>query len=65
MDVRTLTVFLVLLGKSALNFCISLKECLGTHVPSHETFSQYVNAIKNGQEETDDPLQRSFNISNG
>lgn len=40
MGVRTLTVFHVLLGKSALEFCTSLKEGLGTHVRSYETLSR-------------------------
>ena len=53
-DMRTLKIFHVLLGKIALECYTSLKEGLGTHVPSYETLSQWVNAIKNGQEDTDD-----------
>jgi len=41
------------LGKNALSYYKS-KESLGTHTPSYETVHQWVNAIKNGQEETDD-----------
>jgi hypothetical protein len=36
-DVRTVIKFNVLLGKSALECYKSLKEGLGTHVPSYET----------------------------
>jgi len=53
MDLGTLIKFHVLLGKSALTYYKS-KESLGTHAPSNETVHQWVNVIKNGQEETDD-----------
>ena len=52
-DLRTLIKFHVLLGKNALAY-YKLKESLGTHAPSYETVHQWVNAIKNGQEKTDD-----------
>jgi transposase len=52
MDLRTLIKFHVLLSKSALAYYKS-KESLGTHAVSYETVHQWVNAIKNGQEETD------------
>jgi hypothetical protein len=44
-DMRTLMKFHVLLGKSALDCYKSLKEGLGTHVPSYETVCWWVNAI--------------------
>ena len=53
MDLRTLIKFHVLLGKSALAYYKS-KESLGPHAPSYETVHNWVNAIKNCQEETDD-----------
>ena len=52
-DLRTLIKFHVLLDKNALAYYKS-KESLGTQAPSYETVHQCVNAIKNGQEETDD-----------
>ena len=53
-DVRTLIKFHVLVGKSALECYKSLKEGLGIRASSRETVCRWVNAIKNGQEETDD-----------
>jgi len=43
----------VLLGKNALAYYKS-KESLRTHASSYETVHQWVNAIKNGQEEIND-----------
>jgi hypothetical protein len=44
---------------------MSLKESSGTHAPSYEAVQRWVNAIKNGWEETDDDSQWSPNIGNG
>ena len=44
-DMRTLKKFHVLLDKSALQCYKSFKERLRTHVLSHETVCQWVNAI--------------------
>jgi transposase len=54
MDVRTLIKCHVVLGKSALECYMSMKESLGTHTPSYEAVRQWVNAIKNGWVQTDD-----------
>jgi len=54
MDRRTWIKFHVFLGKSALECYKSLKEGLGTRASSCETACRWVNAIKNGREETDD-----------
>jgi len=53
-DIRTLIKFHVVLGKSALGCYMSMRESLGTHTPSYEAVCRWVNAIKNGWEETDD-----------
>ena len=53
MDVRTLIKFHVLLGKSALECYKSLKEGLRTRAPSYETVWQWMNAVKNSWEGTD------------
>ena len=53
-DIRTLLKFHVVLGESALQCYMSLRESLGIYTPSHEAVRQWVNAIKNGWEETDD-----------
>jgi hypothetical protein len=52
-DVRTLIKFLLLLGKIALKCCKVLKKGIGTRDPSYEIVRLWVNAIKNGREETD------------
>ena len=52
--VRKLIKFYVLLGKSTLECYMQLKEGLGTYVSSYETVCLWVNAIKNGWEDTDD-----------
>jgi len=44
-DMRTLIKFHVLLGKSALECCKSLKEGSGTHVLLYETVCRWVSAI--------------------
>ena len=43
-----------MLGKSALERYMSLRESLGTYTPSYEAVRRWVNTIKNGWEETDD-----------
>jgi hypothetical protein len=53
MDVRTLIKFHVLLGKSALECYKSLKEGLGTCADTYETVCQWMNAVKNSWEGTD------------
>jgi hypothetical protein len=53
-DVRTSIKFHVVLGKSALECYMSLRESLGTHTPSYEAVRRLLNAIKNAWEETDD-----------
>ena len=53
MDVRTLIRFHVLFGKSALECYKSLKEGLWTHAASYETVCQWMNAVKNSWERTD------------
>ena len=53
-NMRILIKFHVLLGKSMLEYYKLLKEGLGIHPPSYEAVGQWVNAIKNGQEEMDD-----------
>jgi hypothetical protein len=59
MNMRTLIKFHMLLGKSALECYRSLKEGFGTHASSCETDCWWVNAIKNGREETDDASHSS------
>jgi hypothetical protein len=54
MDVRKFIKFPIALGKSSLKCYKSLKEGVRTRAPSYETVCQWVNAIKNGGEETDD-----------
>jgi hypothetical protein len=49
-DLRTLIKFHVLLGKSAVE---CLKEGLGTHAALYETVCQWMNAVKNSWEGTD------------
>jgi hypothetical protein len=53
-DIRTVIKFHVVLGKTALECYMSLRESLGTHTPSYEAVHQWVKAIKNGWEEKDD-----------
>jgi hypothetical protein len=55
-NVTILIKFHVFLGKSMLGYYKLLKEGLGTHAPSYDAVCQWVNAIKNGQKETDDTL---------
>lgn len=50
---RTLIKFLVLLDKSAVECCNVLKKGIETRYSSYETVRRWVNAIKNGREETD------------
>jgi len=54
MDIRILIKFHVVLGKSTLECYMSLRECLGTYTPSYQAVHRWMNAIKNGWEETDD-----------
>jgi hypothetical protein len=53
MDVRTLIKFHVLLGKSALECYKSLKEGLWTRASSYEIVCQWMDAVKNSWEGTD------------
>jgi hypothetical protein len=41
-------------GKSMVEYYKLLKEDLGTYASSYEAVHQWVNAIKNGQQEKDD-----------
>ena len=57
LDVRTLIKFHVLFSKSALECCKALKEGLWTHAASYETVCQWMNAVKNSWEGTDNAPQ--------
>jgi hypothetical protein len=65
MEARTLTKYHVLLGKSVLECCKPLKDGLGTHASSCEIVCQWVNAIRNVWDETNNTLAMKSQQWNG